>query len=197
MKIGRTALAQLDGLIRKAEPLEGHFFRSVAFRFFHPDDVISGEGTRLHGGRFAPVGIPAVYGSADEETAMREVAARKSALGGRRQIEIGEYPRMTYILSIATTRNLDLTAALNASLMSVIEKCLMPNSHEASQQIASLWIGARIESVIFPSATGFGKNVVVYPGNASPGSVVVLNREEVLSVLRLPRRGRRKPGAAV
>ena len=41
-------------------------FRSVAFRYFHPDDVISGEGTRLSGGRFVPVGVRAVYASLEE-----------------------------------------------------------------------------------------------------------------------------------
>jgi RES domain-containing protein len=67
-------------LIADAAPIRGDFFRSVAFKYFHPDDVISGEGTRLNGGRFVTVGVKAVYASADEETAMREVTARKTAL---------------------------------------------------------------------------------------------------------------------
>jgi RES domain-containing protein len=73
-------------LIAGAAPLEGDFFRSVAFHYFHPDDVISGEGTRLNGGRFAPVGVKTVYASFEEETAAREVNVRKRALGGRSQI---------------------------------------------------------------------------------------------------------------
>ena len=77
-----------------ATSLQGDFFRSVAFRYFHPDDVISGEGTRLHGGRFVPVGVRAVYASLEEETALREVTSRKSALGGRSEISVGEYDRI-------------------------------------------------------------------------------------------------------
>ena len=67
-------------LIAGAVSLKGDFFRSVAFQYFHPDDVISGEGTRSSGGRFVPGGVKAVYASLEEETAMREVTIRKSAL---------------------------------------------------------------------------------------------------------------------
>jgi len=44
----------------------------------------------------------------EEETALREVTSRKNALGGRSQTSVGEYPRMTYVLSVATNQNLDL-----------------------------------------------------------------------------------------
>src|SRR5580658_6974593 len=122
--MGRAARKQLGVLIEGATSLKGDFFRSVAFRYFHPDDVISGEGTRLHGGRFAPVGVRTVYASLEEETALREVASRKSALGGRSQISVGDYPRMTYVLSVATNRNLDLAAALPSELANVVRLCL-------------------------------------------------------------------------
>ena len=115
MRLGRAARKQLGVLIAGANSLKGDFFRSVAFRYFHPDDVISGDGTRLHGGRFVPVGVRAVYASLEEETALREVASRKSVLGGRSQISVGEYPRMTYVLSVPTNRNLDLPRRFHRS----------------------------------------------------------------------------------
>jgi RES domain-containing protein len=83
LRLGPAARKQLAQSIATATPLKGDFFRSVAFRYFHPDDAISGEGTRLHGGRFVPVGVRAVYASLEEETALREVLTRKVALGGR------------------------------------------------------------------------------------------------------------------
>ena len=95
MRLGQAARKQLAELIRAATPLKGDFFRSVAFRYFHPDDVISGEGTRLNGGRFVPIRVKAVYASVDEETAMGEVTTRKRALGGQNQIDVGAHPRMT------------------------------------------------------------------------------------------------------
>ena len=78
MRAGRAARSQLVELIAGATTLQGDFFRSVAFRYFHPDDVISGEGTRLNGGRFVPVGVRAVYASLEEETALREVTIRNT-----------------------------------------------------------------------------------------------------------------------
>src|SRR5580658_9342945 len=138
--MGRAARKQLAELIKGATSLQGDFFRSVAFRYFHPDDVISGEGTRLHGGRFAPVGVRTVYASLEEETALREVASRKSALGGRSQISVGDYPRMTYVLSVATNRNLDLAAALPSELARVVCLCLRGTGYSVSQELAAIWI---------------------------------------------------------
>jgi len=191
LKLARAARKQLAELIAGASSLRGDFFRSVAFRYFHPDDVISGEGTRLHGGRFVPVGVRAVYASLDEETAQREVTTRKRALGGRSQISVGEYPRMTYVLSVATNRNLDLAAKLPAELATLVRICMRGPGYSVSQELAAIWISEGIDSVVFPSATGVGRNVAVYLANTCAGSVVVRNRAEVLAALRRPRVGKR------
>jgi len=150
----------------------------------------------LNGGRFVPVGVKAVYASLEEETATREVTARKSALGGRSQIKVGEYPRMMYVLSVATGRNLDLAVALPSELANVVRGCLRAPGHSASQELAAIWIEEGIESVVFPSATGMGRNVVVYPANAGADSVIVRNRDEVLAALRRPRARKRGRSAS-
>ena len=191
MRLGRAARKQLANLIAGATSLQGNFFRSVAFRYFHPDDVISGEGTRLHGGRFVPVGVRAVYASLEEETALREVTTRKSVLGGRSQISVGEYPRITYVLAVATNRNLDLAVKLPSELANVVRLGLRGPGHSVSQELAAIWISEGIESVVFPSATGTGPNVAVYLANAGAGGVIVRNRAEVLAALRRPRAGKR------
>lgn len=184
MKLTRAARTQLLKLIADAAPLDGTYFRSVAFRYFHPDDLISGEGTRQHGGRFVPVGVRAVYASAEEDTALREVTQRKTALGGEHRIDVGEYPRMIYLLSISTQRNLDLTDRPDKQVEQVVRRCLAGGGHAASQELAAIWIKKGIESVVFPSATGAGKNVAVYLENAKGNSVIVRNRDEVLKALR-------------
>jgi len=161
LRLGRAARKQLAALIAGANSLQGDFFRSVAFRHFHPDDVISGEGTRLHGGRFVPVGVRAVYASLEEETALREVTTRKSALGGRTQISVGEYPRMTYVISVAMNRNLDLAATIPSELAKVVRLCLREPGYSGSQKLAAIWISEGIDSVVFPSVTGAGRNVAV------------------------------------
>jgi RES domain-containing protein len=55
--------AAIDSLCGNAKPFEEACFRSVELDWAHPDDVISGEGTKENGGRFAPKGTRAVYGS--------------------------------------------------------------------------------------------------------------------------------------
>jgi RES domain-containing protein len=159
--------------------------RAACIRYFHPDDVTAGEGTRLNGGRFVPVGVRAVYASLDEET------ARKSALGGRSQIDVGEYPRMTYVISVATRQNLDLGATLSSELAIAVRLCLRGPGYSASQELAAIWIAEGIDSVVFPSATGIGRNVALYLANAAADSLVVRNRAEILAALRRPRVGNR------
>jgi hypothetical protein len=65
--------------------------------------------------------------------------------------------------------------------------------YHVSQELAEIWISEGIDSVVFPSATGSGRNIAVYLANADAGSVVVRNRAEVLAVLRRPRAGKRGP----
>lgn len=111
----------------------------------------------MNGGRFAPVGVRAVYASLEEETAFREVTSRKSTLGGRSQINVGEYPRMTYILAVTTRRNLNLAATLPPELGSVVRCCLRGRTHADSQELAAIWVADGIESIVFSSATGAGR----------------------------------------
>jgi RES domain-containing protein len=138
----------------------------------------------LNDGRFVPVGVRAVYASLEEETALREVTARKSALGGRSQINVGDYARMTYVLSASTHRNFDLAATLPSDLANLVRLCLRGPGYSTSQELAAIWIAEGIDIVVFPSATGAGRNVAIYLANAAVGSVVVRNRDEVLAALR-------------
>ena len=88
MKLPDGWRAALDLFCISAVPFDDSCFRSVELAWGHPDDVISGEGTRLKGGRLAAKGTRAVYASLDEETAAREVTTRKARLGGKAQIAL-------------------------------------------------------------------------------------------------------------
>ena len=91
---------------------------------------------------------------------------------------------MTYVLSIQTHRNLDFAAALPTELLNTVRLCLRGRGYSASQELAAIWIAEGIESVVFPSTTGTGRNAVVYLANAGAGSVIVRNRDEILGALR-------------
>ena len=174
MTLARAARAQLLKLVASAAPLNGTFFRSVAFRYFHPDDLISGEGTRQHGGRFVPVGVRAVYASAEEDTALREVTQRKTALGGVRQIDVGEYPRMIYLLAISTQRNLDLTHGIDPQLEQVVRRCLAGRDHTVSQELAVIWINTR------PATTPYGVRPTPTSSSVLPASIARIREPPLL-----------------
>jgi RES domain-containing protein len=156
----------------------------VAFQYFHPDDVISGEGPRAHGGRFVPIGVPAVYASVEEDTALREAANRQTSLRGQDKTDFRAYPRLTYVLHVKTELSLNLSTVLAPELQRLVVDCLGPGQHLASQELANIWIAEGIESIVFPSATGVGHNIAVYIANARPESVSIFNRDETLAHLR-------------
>jgi hypothetical protein len=91
---------------------------------------------------------------------------------------------MTYVLSVTTRRNLTLAGKLPPALAAVVGQCLHSASYSASRDLASIWIANSIESVMFPSATGSGNNIVIYLANSGRRCVVVRNRKEVLAALR-------------
>jgi hypothetical protein len=98
---------------------------------------------------------------------------------------------MTYVLSVATYRNLHLAVMLPSELASVVRRCVARPGYSVSQELAAICISEGIDSVVFPSATGTGRKVAVYLANAPAGSVVVRNRAEVVAALRRPRAGKR------
>jgi RES domain-containing protein len=176
----RDALA----LVEHASPLDGSFFRSVELAYGHPDDVISGEGTRQYGGRFVKPGVRAVYASANEETAFKESAARISRLRGRGGTRIVAYARITYVIAVDLTTHVDLT--VGRASRALVAPCLDANDVAASQEVGEFLRRNGVQGIVFPSAIpGFiGRNVVVFRETTPPPAVVLVNRHEILTGLR-------------
>ncbi len=94
MKFTPKQRAAVKTWVTRAAPLKGIYFRSVEYRYMDPADVLSGDGTKAYGGRFAAIGMRAVYLSATDSGAGKEVTARKARLGGSPQITVSKYPRI-------------------------------------------------------------------------------------------------------
>jgi RES domain-containing protein len=137
-------------LVEQASALEGQFFRSVELAYGHPDDVISGEGTRLYGGQFVKPGSRAVYGSADEQTAFKESAARLSRLSGRGVTRFTAYPRITYVIAVRIATLVDLT--VTRVPRALLATCLEPNDVMASQEVREFLRNQGVQAIMFPSA---------------------------------------------
>lgn len=151
MKLPDGWRAALDVLCDSALPFDDSCFRSVELAWAHPDDVISGEGTRLKGGRFAAKGTRAVYASLDEETATREVTARKARLGGKAQIALKDYPRLTYVISIEVDKCVDFrNIGNNAVLKDILTAATDADDLGPSQEIGAYLVKKEYKQPFFP-----------------------------------------------
>lgn len=171
-------------LLERAGPLAREYFRSVELSYAHPDDVINGEGTRLYGGRFVRPRVRAVYGSAEEHTAIREAVARKERLAGAPRIPIADYPRITYVIALKLAVHIDLTAG-DADVEALLSSCLGQNLGD-SQEIGEFWRQHGGQGVVDPSAVpGLGgANVAVFRDVAPPPEIVLANRDRIVEELR-------------
>jgi RES domain-containing protein len=177
--------AMLDRLIVLAAPFDNSCFRSVELEYAHPDKVVSGEGCRLKGGRFAAKGTRAVYASLDDETATREVTARKARLGVAGIISPKDYPRVTYVISIKAKKCLDFrNTGTDPILKNVLAAASDLDDLGASQEMGAYLAGNGIDAIIFPSVTGHGANIVVFIDADSSPKVTIDNRKEILEKLK-------------
>jgi RES domain-containing protein len=177
--------AALDALVGAANPFADDCFRSVEIAYGHPDDVISGEGTRLHGGRFVPVGMRAVYASLDEEIATREVTARKKRLGGRAQISLKDYPRLTYVIGVKIEkcvdfRSVDPSTVLGQTLAAALDLSDLADS----QTVGRYLLGKGVQGALVPSVVGPGANIVVFLDADPRPRIEISNREDILKAIQ-------------
>jgi RES domain-containing protein len=177
--------AALDLFCVSAVPFDDSCFRSVELAWAHPDDVISGEGTRLKGGRFAAKGTRAVYASLDEQTATREVTTRKARLGGKAQIALKDYPRLTYAVVIEAKKCLDFrNIGSNAVLKDLLAAASDLDDLGPSQEVGAYLLDKGIEAIIFPSVAGGGANIAAFLDGDPPAKVAIGNRKEILEALK-------------
>ena len=168
-----------------AAPMKGLFFRSVEYRYMDPIDVLSGDGARAYGGRFAPVGARAVYLSVTDSGASKEVTARKSRLGGVGQISIDRYPRVVYAVAVDLKKALDLsTLGSSQGAKTVRTACLDKDDLTSSMELARELISAGIQGLVFPSVVGGDDNLVVYRANSGRKALSLQNEREVLEQVR-------------
>jgi RES domain-containing protein len=167
--------------IDQAVPLKGIYFRSVEYRYMDPSDVLSGAGTRAHGGRFAAVGTRAVYLSATDSGASKEVTARKARLGGVAQITTDKYPRVVYAVAVNLKRTLDLSALGSSQSANAIRAaCLAEYDLADSMDLARELETTGIQGLLFPSVVGGDGNLVVYLANTSRKMLVLKNEQQVI-----------------
>ena len=177
-----------------AKPLKGIYYRSVEYRYMDPREVLSGRGAALYGGRFASLGTKAVFLAESDSAASGEVLARKQRLGGNAQISLDKYPRIVFGISVSLERVLDLTGhGLPKKLLPVRQSCLAPDDLTASMELGDLLRARSIQGLVFRSAVGRGKNLIVYMEHCPADALEIHNAAELMKkmrqILKPPRRG--------
>ncbi len=168
-----------------ATPIKGLFFRSVEYRYMDPIDVLSGAGARAYGGRFAPIGTRAVYLSATDSGASKEVTARKSRLGGAGQISIDKYPRVVYAVAVDLKKTLSLSTLGSSQVEEAVRiACLDKDDLTPSMELGRELISEGIQGLVFPSAVGGDDNLVVYRANCGRKALSLKNKREVIDQVR-------------
>ena len=184
MSLTAAELAAIDEWVLRAKPLADVWFRSVPARWMDPSDVLSGEGTALYGGRFAPPGTRAVFLSATDQVATAEVAGRKSRLGSG-AISVDKYPRIVFGVEVSLDRVLTLgKRSLPKVLHGLIEPWLDKDSRSASMDLGRELEKRSIQALRFPSVTGRGSNLIVYNRNCSSSSLTLVNLPALMAKIR-------------
>lgn len=174
----------LHKLIKRAEPLSGTYFRSVERRFMDPTKILNGRGTELYGGRFAPIGMKAVYLADSDGGASAEVLARKKRLGGASQISLDRYPRVIYAVEVTLHRVAKMARKpRNAALASVWTKSLDADI-AYSQEVGPILASSNIQGLLFKSTIGKGMNLIVFLDNCDSSQLKVRQLDETIRTFK-------------
>lgn len=149
-------------------PWSGTFFRFQTTDFSSANDLLSGEGARLRGGRWNQPGLATVYGSTADTTALEECKANDRYYG----VET-KSPRLLVAVEAQLVGVLNLTLAGIRRTLSVTLKelaaedwrKLMQVGQESSSQAlgrAAAVVGAS-GLLVRSAAIARGINVVVFP----------------------------------
>ena len=180
--------APFANLLRRATALKGTIYRSTSPRYATSSDLVSGAGSRLHGGRWNPVGVAAVYGSFSPETALAETLAHCRYYGLPVHAAM---PRTFVAVEFVLGKVLDLTQGRNRQMLGISQQRLLECDWRAemqrgllplTQQVAVAAFNAGLEALVVASAADpSGQNLIVLVERLRPGSRLAVIRGDRLS----------------
>ncbi len=181
-----TSAPTLDQLIARLKAIKATRIAVTAYRSTTPeyaqeDDLITGEGSRLHGSRWNPPGIAAVYASFTPATAMEESLAHFRYYGIPFHAAM---PRVFVAIKAQLAKVLDLTEGANRKRLQIAESRLlgcdwrkdMEGGSEALPQLVGRAAKeAGLEAIVVRSAEDKnGRNLVVFPANLRKSSQLIV-----------------------
>jgi len=176
MTARETTVEQLKSRLTKLLPLAATFtavgYRSCTPEYANENDLVTGEGSKLHGGRWNPIGISMVYLSLTPETAMAETLANNRYFG----IPVEDaMPRTFVAVRAALQVVLDLRDGRIRQRLQVSEERILTvdwrkevrsGRDPITQMIGRAAYEVGLEGLVVPSsADPRGHNLLIFPGN--------------------------------
>ena len=167
----KTALTRVG-----AVALSGTAVRLVDERWSGPEAVVSGEGARLHGGRYNPPGsFRAVYLTENALTGLREVTyplsagGRFSVPGARRMVVVPVAFRLTRVLDLCDFRVRIALGTDRDELLQPVGLWEVRGERAPTQVLGEVVYRAGWSGIKFPSRHDPDTcNLVVFPENLAP-----------------------------
>jgi RES domain-containing protein len=178
MARGISDHSDFDQLLRRVVALVAHgsSLRDVVFRCSEPtyatkDDLLTGEGSRKHGGRWnPPSSFATVYAAFSDTTALAESKAHFRYYG---LDPADALPRTIVAVDVRLAKVLDLTDGVVRKSLGVSatrmrgddwRKLNRRGAESLTQAIGRAGYESGFEGLIVPACDG-GRNVVLFPGN--------------------------------
>jgi RES domain-containing protein len=173
-------------------PWSGTLFRFHTVDYPKAKDVLSGKGAAWRGGRWNPPGLPTIYGSTTDTTALEECKANDRYYG-----VVTKSPRLLIAIEVQLTRVLDLTdpgvrRALDltvAELAAEDWRKLSAAGKESFTQVLGRVVAETGGSGLLARSASVkrGVNVAVFPGVCRADRLAVVEGDK-LDRLRVRRR---------
>jgi RES domain-containing protein len=163
-------IKRLERLKPLAVPFSTIGYRSTTPEYAKEKDILSGVGSKLHGGRWNPRGIIAVYLSLSPETAMKEALSHFNYYGLPPK---NAMPRVFVAIQVQLQNVLDLTDGAIRQRIKLSKKRLLSTDWRKkmatgrgtlSQMLGSAVHASGFEALLVQSAEDVaGKNIVIFP----------------------------------
>ncbi|HEY5213357.1 MAG TPA: RES domain-containing protein, partial [Acidobacteriaceae bacterium] len=106
-------------------------------------------------------------------------------LGGSAQITLDRYPRIVFGVEVSLDRVLDLSKrGLPKAVASARQRCLAPDDLIPSMELGDLLRARSIQGLVFPSAVGRGRNLIVYLERCPPAALEIHNAADLIKKMR-------------
>ncbi len=180
----KTRLARLTAV---SKPFDSVVYRSSTPQYATETDLLTGEGSRKHGGRWNPVGTAVVYAALTPETAMAETLAHYRYYGippqnAMPRTFVAFHARLQHVLDF---RQGHVRRRIQVSLDRILHvdwrKELEAGQVPITQRLGQAAYESGFEAILVPSAQiRKDANLVVFPANLKTGSeLILLNKSKL------------------